>query len=98
MNPVRKFPVEFFKKVQNKIHYAFTMWTNRRRSHLLVSRATRKKNSMGLTTFKGDKPHLHRRGCCEKTILTEKELRALDKSFSGYLDFAEASSRERNSL
>lgn len=43
---------------------------------------------MGLTTFKGNRPHLSD-AVVAKNYLDEKELRSLGQIVSGYLDFAE---------
>ena len=43
---------------------------------------------MGLTTFKGSRPHLQD-AVIAKNYLSEKELRSLGQIVSGYLDFAE---------
>lgn len=46
---------EFFKKVQNKIHYAIH---GRTAAELIVERADSEKDFMGLLTFKGSQPTL----------------------------------------
>ena len=48
-------PQEFFKKVQNKIHYAIHGHTA---AELIVERADAEKDFMGLLTFKGNHPTL----------------------------------------
>lgn len=84
-DPRAEISVEFFKKVQNKIHYAVHGQTA---AEVIYSRADAEKEFMGLTTFKGDKPHLQD-AVVAKNYLNEKELRALGQIVSGYLDFAE---------
>jgi len=76
---------EFFKKVQNKIHYAIHGHTA---SELIVERADAEKDFMGLLTFKGNHPTLIEARTA-KNYLNEKELRAMGQLVSGYLDFAE---------
>ena len=76
---------EFFKKVQNKIHYAIHGHTA---AELIVERADAEKDFMGLLTFKGNHPTLIEAKTA-KNYLNEKELRALGQLVSGYLDFAE---------
>lgn len=76
---------EFFKKVQNKIHYAIHGHTA---SELIVERADAEKDFMGLLTFKGNHPTLIEAKTA-KNYLNEKELRAMGQLVSGYLDFAE---------
>ena len=76
---------EFFKKVQNKIHYAIHGHTA---AELIVERADAEKDFMGLLTFKGTQPTLIEAKTA-KNYLDEKELRAMGQLVSGYLDFAE---------
>ena len=76
---------EFFKKVQNKIHYAIHGHTA---AELIVERADAEKDFMGLLTFKGNHPTLIEAKTA-KNYLDEKELRAMGQLVSGYLDFAE---------
>jgi len=77
--------VDFFKKVQNKIHYAVSHQTA---AEIIYSRADAQKEFMGLTTFKGKEPHLSD-VIIAKNYLDEKELRTMGQIVSGYLDFAE---------
>lgn len=76
---------EFFKKVQNKIHYAIHGHTA---AELIVERADAEKDFMGLLTFKGNHPTLMEAKTA-KNYLDDKELRAMGQLVSGYLDFAE---------
>ena len=76
---------EFFKKVQNKIHYAIHGHTA---AELIVERADAEKDFMGLLTFKGNHPTLLEAKTA-KNYLDDKELRAMGQLVSGYLDFAE---------
>ncbi len=76
---------DFFKKVQNKIHYAIHGHTA---AELIVERADAEKDFMGLLTFKGNHPTLIEAKTA-KNYLDEKELRAMGQLVSGYLDFAE---------
>ena len=84
-NPQADISIEFFKRVQNKIHYAVHGQTA---AEVIVSRADAEKEFMGLTTFEGDRPHL-KDAVIAKNYLDEKELRAMGQIVSGYLDFAE---------
>lgn len=77
--------IAFFKKVQNKIHFAIHGQTA---AEVIFNRADAEKEFMGLTTFSGDKPFL-KDVVIAKNYLDEKELRALGQLVSGYLDFAE---------
>lgn len=76
---------EFFKKVQNKIHYAIH---GRTAAELIVERADAEKDFMGLLTFKGKQPTLAEARTA-KNYLDNKELRSMGQLVSGYLDFAE---------
>jgi hypothetical protein len=80
-----KTSIKFFKKVQNKIHYAVHKQTA---AEVIYNRADAEKEFMGLTTFTGNIPQLQDISIA-KNYLDEKELRALGQIVSGYLDFAE---------
>ena len=84
-DPKAEISIEFFKKVQNKIHYAVHGQTA---AEVIYNRADSEKEFMGLTTFKGNRPHLSD-VVVAKNYLDEKELRSLGEIVSGYLDFAE---------
>ena len=84
-DPKADLSIEFFKKVQNKIHYAVHGQTA---AEVIYNRADAEKEFMGLTTFKGDRPHLSD-AVIAKNYLNEKELRSMGQLVSGYLDFAE---------
>ena len=84
-DPKAEITIEFFKKVQNKIHYAVHGHTA---AEVIFNRADAEKEFMGLTSFKGNKPHLSD-AIVAKNYLSEKELRSLGQLVSGYLDFAE---------
>ena len=76
---------EFFKKVQNKIHFAIHGHTA---AELIVERADAEKDFMGLLTFKGTQPTLSEARTA-KNYLDDKELRSMGQLVAGYLDFAE---------
>jgi len=84
-DPRAEISVMFFKKVQNKIHYAIHGQTA---AELIYSRADAEKDFMGLTTFAGKQPTL-KEAVVAKNYLDEKELREMGQLVSGYLDFAE---------
>ena len=84
-DPKSEISVQFFKKVQNKIHYAIHGQTA---AEVIYNRADAEKEFMGLTTFVGNQPTL-REATIAKNYLNEKELRAMGQLVSGYLDFAE---------
>jgi hypothetical protein len=77
--------VMFFKKVQNKIHFAVHGQTA---AEVIFNRVDAEKEFMGLMTFAGNRPYL-KDVVVAKNYLDEKELRALGQIVSGYLDFAE---------
>lgn len=84
-DPKTDVSIAFFKKVQNKIHYAVHGQTA---AEVIYNRANAEKEFMGLTTFPGNRPFL-KDVVIAKNYLNEKELRALGQIVSGYLDFAE---------
>lgn len=84
-DPTAAVSVQFFKRVQNKIHYAISGETA---AEVIYHRADAEKDFMGLMTFSGDQPTL-RETKIAKNYLDEKELRAMGQLVSGYLDFAE---------
>lgn len=57
-------------------------------AEVIYSRADSEKAFMGLTTFRGSRPHLAD-ALVAKNYLDERELRAMGQIVSGYLDFAE---------
>lgn len=84
-DPKAEISIQFFQKVQNKIHYAIHGQTA---AEVIYTRADAEKEFMGLTTFAGNQPTL-REAVIAKNYLNEKELRAMGQLVSGYLDFAE---------
>lgn len=84
-DPAADVSIQFFKKVQNKIHYAIHGETA---AEVIYHRADAEKEFMGLTTFVGNQPTL-REAKIAKNYLNEKELKAMGQLVSGYLDFAE---------
>lgn len=84
-DPRSEVSVEFFKIVQNKLHFAAHGNTA---AELIFKRANADAPMMGLTSFKGDHPTL-RDVQIAKNYLSEKELKILNNLVSGYFDFAE---------
>lgn len=84
-DPRAEISMEFFRKVQNKIHYAVHGETA---AEVIYHRADAEKEFMGLMTFAGSQPTLVEAKVA-KNYLNEKELRAMGQIVSGYLDFAE---------
>ena len=93
-DPRAEISIEFFKRVQNKIHYAVHGQTA---AEVIVSRANAEKEFMGLTTFEGSRPHL-KDAIIAKNYLDEKELRAMGQIVSGYLDFAERQAERQQTM
>ena len=86
--------VQFFKRVQNKIHYAVSGETA---AEVIYNRADAEKDFMGLMSFSGEQPTL-REAKIAKNYLDEKELRAMGQLVSGYLDFAERQAEREVSM
>ena len=84
-DPTADVSIQFFKKVQNKIHYAIHGETA---AEVIYHRADAEKEFMGLTTFSRNQPTL-KEAKIAKNYLNEKELKAMGQLVSGYLDFAE---------
>ena len=84
-NPNAEVSIQFFKRVQNKIHYAVSSETA---AEVIYHRADAENDFMGLMTFSGEQPTLSEAKIA-KNYLDEKELRAMGQIVSGYLDFAE---------
>jgi hypothetical protein len=89
-----KTSIDFFKKVQNKVHYSVHGQTA---AEVVYNRADAEKDFMGLATFSGLKPQL-KDAKIAKNYLNEKELRALGQIVSGYLDFAERQAERENPM
>ena len=77
--------IEFFKVVQNKLHFAAHGHTA---LEVIYERADADKPFMGLTTFSGALP-TKSEAKIAKNYLSEKELKILNNLVSGYFDFAE---------
>jgi len=77
--------LEFFKIVQNKLHYAAHGSTA---AEVIYNRIDANKPFMGLTSFVGSLP-TKEEAKIAKNFLTEKELKILNNLVSGYFDFAE---------
>lgn len=93
-DPKADVSIAFFKKVQNKIHYAIHGQTA---AEVIFNRAVAEKEFMGLMTFSGERPYL-KDVTIAKNYLDEKELRALGQIVSGYLDFAERQAEREQAM
>ncbi len=85
---------EFFKTVQNKMHWATHGHTA---AEIIVERANAKKDFMGLTTFNGDYPTKEDAEIA-KNYLSKDELDTLNRIVSLYLDFAELMAKEEKPM
>ena len=93
-DPHSEISIQFFKKVQNKIHYAVHGETA---AEVIYHRADAEKDFMGLMSFEGSQPTLIEAKIA-KNYLNEKELRAMGQIVSGYLDFAERQAERENPM
>lgn len=86
--------IQFFKIVQNKLHYAAHGHTA---AEVIYERANADKPFMGLTSFKGELPALKDIGIA-KNYLNEDELKILNNLVSGYFDLAEINAIEHRPM
>ena len=89
-----KTTTDFFKLVQNKLHYAVHRHTA---AELIVERANAEREHMGLTTWEAA-PHgkiIKADVSIAKNYLNEKEINYLERIVSVYLDFAELQSERK---
>jgi hypothetical protein len=93
-DPTAKTTINFFKMVQNKLHYAVHRHTA---AELVVKRADADKEHMGLTTWESAPNGKIQRYdvSIAKNYLTPKEMNFLERLVSMYLDYAELQA-ERN--
>ena len=77
--------IEFFKIVQNKLHYAVSGHTA---SEIIFDRANAELPFMGLTVFKGSRP-VKSEVTVAKNYMSEKELFALRRMVNAFFDMAE---------
>ena len=84
-DPRSEMSIEFFKIVQNQLHFAAHGHTA---AEVIYERADAEQPFMGLTTFKGEHPTLADVRIA-KNYLKEEELKILNNLVSGYFDFAE---------
>lgn len=93
-DPKAEITQEFFKTVQNKMHWAAHGHTA---AEVIVERADGNKDFMGLTTFSGDRPTLLEAQVA-KNYLNDKELEILNRIVSMYLDYAELQAIEQRTM
>lgn len=85
---------EFFRTVQNKMHYSVHGHTA---AEIIYERADAEKNFMGLTTWTGALPKKTDAEIA-KNYLSEKEIATLNRIVSLYLDFAELQAEEHRPM
>lgn len=85
---------EFFRTVQNKMHYSVHGHTA---AEIIYERADAQKDFMGLTTWTGVLP---KKGDAEvaKNYLSKEEISTLNRIVSLYLDFAELQAEEHHPM
>jgi len=93
-DPKSDISIQFFKIVQNKLHYAAHGHTT---AEVIYERANADKPFMGLTTLSGDFP-TSKDISVAKNYLTADELKVLNNLVSGYFDFAEIQAMRRNPM
>jgi len=90
-DPTMEISIEFFKTVQNKMHWAITGMTA---AEIIHERASSDKASMGLSSWRGTKVRKED-VTIAKNYLTERELLALNNLVEQYLIFAEGQAMRR---
>jgi hypothetical protein len=93
-DPQSDISIQFFKIVQNKLHFAAHGHTA---AEVIYKRADADKPFMGLTTFSGELP-TGKDITVAKNYLTADELKILNNLVSGYFDFAEIQAMRRNPM
>ena len=93
-NPKSDESIQFFKIVQNKLHYAAHGHTA---AEVIYERADFQKPFMGLTSFSGELPSL-KDAKIAKNYLKEDELKILNNLVSGYFDIAEINAIEHKPM
>jgi len=93
-NPKDNLSIDFFRTVQNKMHYAAHGNTA---AEVIFYRASSEKENLGLTNFKGDYPTKAETEIA-KNYLTEEELNILNRMVSAYLDIAEINALDRRPM
>ena len=93
-DPKNKLSIDFFKTVQNKMHYATHGHTA---AELIFNRVDSEKENLGLTNFKGKYPTRSETEIA-KNYLTEEELNILNRMVSAYLDVAELNALDKRPM
>ena len=93
-DPKNKLSIDFFKTVQNKMHYATHGHTA---AEIIFTRVDSEKENLGLTNFKGKYPTKSETEIA-KNYLTEEELNILNRMVSAYLDVAELNALDKRPM
>jgi hypothetical protein len=93
-NPKSEESLQFFKIVQNKLHYAAHGHTA---SEVIYLRVDSDKPFAGLSNFKGSQP-TQAEAMIAKNYLSEQELRVLNNLVSAYFDLAEINAIEQREM
>lgn len=93
-DPKSETSIQFFKVVQNKLHYAAHGHTA---AEVIYQRADAQQPFMGLKVFAGEFPAAKDIGVA-KNYLDEDELKILNNLVSGYFDLAELSALEHRPM
>lgn len=90
-DPTMDISIEFFKTVQNKMHWAITGQTA---AEIIHARSNAEKPNMGLTNYRGAKVR-KQDVAIAKNYLSEEELAALNNLVEQYLIFAQGQAMRR---
>ena len=93
-DPSAEISMEFFKTIQNKMHWAAHGHTA---AEIIFQRADALKLNAGLTSFKGNKPTKQETEIA-KNYLNEDELNILNRMVTAYLEVAEIQAMNRTPM
>ena len=93
-DPKKEITINFFKTVQNKMHYAVS---KNAAAEIVYNRVDSNKENIGLTNFKGDTP-TRKETEIAKNYLSMEELQILNRLVSAYLDVAEINALKRKTM
>ncbi len=93
-DPKLEISILFFKTVQNKMHWAVHGQTA---AELIYKRVSAKKENIGLSNFKGNKPTKEETKIA-KNYLSESELNLLNRMVTAYLEIAEIQALNREPM
>lgn len=93
-DPKSEESLQFFKIIQNKLHYAAHGHTA---SEVIYFRVDSNKPFAGLSNFKGSQP-TQAEAMIAKNYLSEQELKVLNNLVSAYFDFAELNAIEEREM